>query len=60
MDRRLLDIKIQLEQCITEREGMIAENMQREALGESMAYTSKDFDRVIVGMEYLLNVVRDL
>jgi len=32
-----------LQELITRREGMIAENMQREVLGQSMAYVEDDF-----------------
>ena len=28
--------------------GMVAENMQRETLGHSMAYVAEDFDKLIV------------
>ncbi len=34
-------------QALIESFGMIAENMQRQVLGESMAYTYKDFDNLI-------------
>ena len=35
--------RISLEALISEREGMIAENKQREVCGHSMAYTNTDF-----------------
>ncbi len=35
--------RMQLEALITEREGMLAENKQREFTGESMAYVFNDF-----------------
>jgi len=35
--------RMQLEALITLREGMIAENKQREVYGESMAYVFDDF-----------------
>jgi hypothetical protein len=38
-----LDIRLQMEELICEREGMIAENMQREHLGQSMAYFDDAF-----------------
>ena len=34
---------VELEALITEREGMIAENKQREILGQSMAYNDQIF-----------------
>ena len=40
-DNKKIDIK--LEALITEREAMIAENNQREILGQSMAYVDHDF-----------------
>ena len=36
--------RIDLEALVTEREGMIAENKQREILGHSMAYGEEAFD----------------
>jgi len=38
-----LNRRIELEALITEREGMIAMNMQREHLGQSMAYEGNAF-----------------
>ena len=35
--------RIDLEALVSEREGMIAENKQREVLDQSMAYTADDF-----------------
>jgi hypothetical protein len=35
--------RFRLEEMITRREGMIAENKQREYLGQSMAYTEDNF-----------------
>lgn len=35
--------QMHLEALITEREGMIAENKQREFQGEAMAYSHDDF-----------------
>ena len=34
---------LELQALITEREGMIAENMQREVTGDSMAYKYEQF-----------------
>jgi hypothetical protein len=38
-----LNIRTQMEAIICRREGMIAENKQREHRGESMAYTGDSF-----------------
>jgi hypothetical protein len=38
-----LNIRLQMEALISEREGMIAENKQREHLGQSMAYQEDSF-----------------
>jgi hypothetical protein len=35
--------EFRLQEMITRREGMIAENKQREHLGQSMAYTDDNF-----------------
>jgi len=43
----MLYFKMQLLQAEIAMQGMIAENKQREILGESMAYTEKDFDSLI-------------
>ena len=42
-ERDLLYFKMQLLQAEIEMNSMIAENKQREALDQSMAYTDKDF-----------------
>ena len=39
-----LNIRCQIEALISRREGMIAENKQRERRGESLAYGEKAFD----------------
>lgn len=36
-------VLVDLEALKTRREGMIAENMQRQSLGHSIAYTDNDF-----------------
>lgn len=38
-----LDTRLQMEALISEREGMIAENKQREYLGQAMAYVEDSF-----------------
>lgn len=42
-DRDLLYFQMNMLQAEIEMNGMIAENKQRELLGESMAYRDKDF-----------------
>jgi hypothetical protein len=42
-----LNYRARIESLITEREGMIAENKQREQLGQSMAYPESDFSRLV-------------
>ncbi len=57
----LLSFRLRMESLISQREGMIAENMQREAIGESMAYGDGDFDKVAKGfteLDYELQEVR--
>ena len=43
MTQQILDIQLQMEELICQREGMIAENKQREYLGQSMAYQDDVF-----------------
>jgi len=43
MEQKLLDIRLQMESLISEREAMIAENMHRQAVGNSMAYGEDAF-----------------
>lgn len=38
--------RARIESLVTEREGMIAENKQREHRGESMAYPEQEFMRI--------------
>jgi hypothetical protein len=42
-ESNLLFIRVQLEALISEREAMVAENQQRQAVGSSMAYDEKAF-----------------
>jgi len=39
----VLELRCELEELITEREGMIAENQQRAFLGQAMAYCDDSF-----------------
>lgn len=43
----MLYFKMQLLQVEIAMQGMIAENKQREVLGESMAYTEKNFNSLV-------------
>jgi len=58
MEQRILDVRLQMEILISEREGMIAENMQREYLGQSMAYDSRAFDNISIQLSMLISVLR--
>jgi len=49
-----LEIQIKLQQIITRREGMIAENKQREGMNNSMAYSESFFTALEIEMESLL------
>lgn len=46
VDTKPLVRRIQLEALITRREGMIAENKQRELLGQSLAYNDHSFNAI--------------
>jgi len=43
MEKQILDIRIQMEQLITERESMIALNKERETAGNAIAYDEQAF-----------------
>lgn len=49
----LLEIKIEMEELITTREGMIATNLQRESLGHSMAYDEEAFETIVFSLKSL-------
>jgi len=49
-----IDIKLQV--LVTEREGMIAENMQRHFLDQSMAYSGDNFDNLARRISALLEI----
>lgn len=42
-ESRLLDLRCQIEELICQREGMIADNKQREFEGNAMAYSEDSF-----------------
>lgn len=48
-----LNYRARIESLITEREGMIAENKQREQLGHSMAYPESEFMRIVREFEQI-------
>ncbi len=54
-----LNIRLQMEALISEREGMIAENKQREHLGESMAYWGDSFEINKAAFVHLLEALRN-
>jgi len=47
-----------LEVLISEREGMIAENMQRQQLGHSMAYVEDSFQINAESISKLIEILR--
>jgi len=53
-----LNIRLQMEALITEREGMIAENKQREHLEQSMAHTEEAFSAIAGQLTWLLDFLR--
>ena len=53
-----LNIKLQMEILVTEREGMIAENLQRIHRGESMAYVEDSFQILNAQLTHLLEVIK--
>lgn len=59
MDFKLLDIQLQMEEIICEREGMIAENKQREHRQESMVYGENTFQNLANRLEQLRVILRD-
>jgi len=56
-DWHYLNIRIQMEELITEREMMIAENQQRIHSGESLAYTGEEFSSVMTNLTRLREVL---
>ena len=59
MNEKILNIRLQMETLITEREGMIAENQQRIHRGESLAYTEMQFATLSNEFTKLLEVLRN-
>ena len=53
MEYKHLKIRLRMEQLITQREGMIAENKMREICGNSLAYSNEDFDKLQTEFCYL-------
>jgi hypothetical protein len=58
MEQRVLDIFLQAQALISEREGMIAENKQREHLDQSMAFTEDSFLQNASLFGHLLEILR--
>ncbi len=58
MDFKLLDIQIQMEEIICEREAMIAENKWREIQGQSLAYGENNFNSLANRLEHLREILR--
>ena len=42
-EQQLLELRLEMEEIISQREGMIAENKQREFLGQGPAYWEDNF-----------------
>lgn len=57
-EQRLLNIRLQMEVLITEREGMIALNKHRDMQGYSQAYGEDAFLRVQEAFQHLVNATR--
>lgn len=55
MDKDLLTIQLEMQMLISEREGMKAENAQREALGMSVAYSAAAFSKNMEGFSALID-----
>lgn len=53
----LLSNRCDLEALICQREGMIAENLQRQHRGEAMAYTEKEFNEIADQMRCIVSDV---
>ena len=53
-----LDIRLQMEEIICEREGMIAENKWREMQSESLAYGENNFVSLSVRLAILRELLR--
>jgi hypothetical protein len=58
MDQKCLDVWLQAQTLISEREGMIAENKQREYRGQGLAYTEEDFKIRADAFQWLLTHLR--
>ena len=58
--QRMRQLECRLQELITDREGMIAENQQRVAAGHNLAYSESSFSRLSEEIKGLINVVRSL
>lgn len=56
----LLHIRLQMESLISEREGMIAENLQRVHFGQSLAYQEDSFQINANQLTQLIEQLRNL
>lgn len=52
-EQMLLELRIELEELITEREGMIAENLEREAIKSAPAFSKSSFDIIARQLQLL-------
>lgn len=58
MDEAYLFMQAEIEKVICKREAMIAENKQRECLGQSLAYGEKSFIDLKNEIDFILNKYR--
>ena len=58
-ESRLLQIRVEMEMLITEREAMLAFNAHRAMQGFAQGYGEEAFARVQVGLEHLATALRE-
>lgn len=57
-EERVLTVKILLESYITEREGMLAENLHRQQCGNSIAYGDEAFSELAEKIKALKDILQ--
>jgi hypothetical protein len=60
MEQKLLDIRLQMEALICEREGMIALNKEREHSGYQVAYNEAAFLKLADLFNHLIENLRNI
>jgi hypothetical protein len=58
MDQRCLDIRLQMEMLITQREAMLAANQERAHHNHTIAYPESAFDDLHTHFTHLLLMLR--